>query len=51
MKRYSYTVDADAYGADAFSNDWSHEKFYTFPPVAILPKIQAKVETVNNQVS
>ena len=48
MKRYySYPADADAYGADAFSKDWSHETFYAFLPFMILPKVLTKLENVN----
>ena len=38
---------AEGCSVDAFSKDWSHEKFYAFSPFPVLPKILTKIENEN----
>ena len=40
---YSWRPDPEAKGCDAFVADWGSERFYAFPPFALLPKVIQKV--------
>ena len=41
---YSYNLEPEDIGIDAFSYRWSNETFYAFPPFAIISKVLSKVE-------
>lgn len=41
---FTYTVDSDALGVDAFSQKWLGEHFYAFPPFSVIPKTLQKIE-------
>ena len=41
---YSYNLEADVIGTDAFSYCWSNEILYAFPPFAIIAKVLSKIE-------
>ena len=41
---YSYNLEPEAIGIDAFSYCWSNEIFYAFPPFAIISKVLSKIE-------
>ena len=41
---YSYNLEPETIGIDAFSYSWSNETFYAFPPFAIISKILTKIE-------
>ena len=41
---YSYNLELEAVGIDAFSYCWSNETFYAFPPFAIISKVLSKLE-------
>ena len=42
---YSYNLEPEVIGIDAFSYCWSNEFFYAFPPFAIISKVLSKIET------
>ena len=41
---YSYNLEPEALGIDAFSYCWSNEILYAFPPFAIISKVLSKIE-------
>ena len=41
---YSYNLEPEAIGIDAFSYCWSNEMFYAFWPFAIISKVLSKIE-------
>ena len=41
---YSYNLEPEAIGIDAFSYCWSNEIFLAFPPFAIISKVLSKIE-------
>ena len=40
---YSYNLEPETTGIDAFSHCWSNETFYAFPPFAIIFKVLSKI--------
>ena len=43
-KYTSFRPDPGAMYIDTFSTDWSDLKFYTFPPISVIPRVLAKVK-------
>ena len=41
-KYTSFRPDPGAMYIDTFSTDWSDLKFYTFPPISVIPRVLAK---------
>ena len=41
---YSYSLEPEAIGIDAFSYCWNNETFYAFPPFSIISKVLSKIE-------
>ena len=39
----AYRPDPEAKCIDAFTIDWSHLKFYAFPPIAIISRVLSKI--------